>query len=140
MNVGSRRDDERSSSEEDSEEEMVADVQERKHVEPSTVAGEEPDRDHEDLHEDEEAPARNVRNPKDPPPEQKEFFYKRGHLPYRGLVPSVREGQRQGGPAQGKGVRCASSGQSIDGPLLSWRDEIVGGTRGQEQACILSLV
>ena len=30
--------------------------------------------------------------------------------------------------------------KSIDGLLFSWRDEVVGGTRGQEHACILSLV
>ena len=58
MNVGSGRDDEGSSSEEDSDEEMVADVQEGGHVEPSAVA------DQEDLHGPEEASARNVRNPK----------------------------------------------------------------------------
>ena len=73
MNVGSGRDDEGSSSEEDSDEEMVANVEEGEHVEPSAVAGEEPDWCHKDLHGDEEAPARNVRNPKDPPPEERKF-------------------------------------------------------------------
>ena len=57
MNVGSGRDYEGSSSEEDSDEEIVADAQEGEHVEPSAVAGEEPDRD--------QAPVRNFRNPKD---------------------------------------------------------------------------
>ena len=98
MNVGSGRDDEGSNLEEDSDEEMVADAQEGEHVEPSAVAGEEPDRDQEDLHGDEEAPARNARNPKDPLPEERELHNKRGHLPYRAWCP-VREGHRQGGPA-----------------------------------------
>ena len=75
MNVGSGRDDEGSSSEEDSDEEM-ADVQEGEHVEP----GEEHDRDQEDLHGDEEAPARNVRNPKHPPPQERGLHHKRGHV------------------------------------------------------------
>ena len=87
MNVGSGRDDEGSSSEEDSDEEMVADAQEGEHVERSAVAGEEPDRYQEDLHGDEEAPARNVRNPKDPPPEERKLHNKRGHLPCRAWCP-----------------------------------------------------
>ena len=65
----------------------MADVQEGEHVEPSAVAGDEPDRDQDDLHGDEEAPARNVRNPKDPPLEERELDYKRGHLPYRARCP-----------------------------------------------------
>ena len=69
MNVGSGRDEEGSSSEEESDEEMVADAQEGEHVEPFAVAEDEPDQDQEDLHGDEEAQARNVRNPKDTLPE-----------------------------------------------------------------------
>ena len=57
------------------------------HVEPSAVAGEEPDRDQEDLHGDEEAPARNVGNPKDPLPEERYLHHKRGHSPYRRWCP-----------------------------------------------------
>ena len=87
MNVGSGRDEEGSSSEEESDEEMVADAQEGEHVESSAVAEDEPDRDQEDLHGDEEAPARNVRNPKDPLPEERDLHYKRGHLPYRAWCP-----------------------------------------------------
>ena len=75
MNVGSEGSEEGSCSEEDSDEEMVADVQEGEHIEPTAVAGEEADRDHEDLHDDEEAPARNVRH------------YKRRHLPHRACCP-----------------------------------------------------
>ena len=45
---------------------MVQDVQDGEHVEPTAVAGEEVDRDHEDRHGDEEAPTRNVRNPQGP--------------------------------------------------------------------------
>ena len=59
INVGSGR--------EEGDEQMLADVQEAEHVAPSAVAGEETDRDHEDLLGDEEAPTRNVRNPNDPP-------------------------------------------------------------------------
>ena len=84
MNVGSGQDDEGSSSEEDSDEEMVADAQDGEHVERSAVAGEEPDRYQEDLHGDEEAPARNVRNPKDPPPEERKLHNKRGHIYHAG--------------------------------------------------------
>ena len=105
MNMGSGRDDEGSSSEEDSDEEMVADVQEGEHVEPSAVAGEEPDRNHEDVHGDEEAPGRNVRNPKDHYPRKGSYTTVEDIKNIQGLVSSVREGQRQGGPAQGKGVR-----------------------------------
>ena len=64
MNVGSEGDEEGLSSEEESDEEMVADAEEGEHVEPSAVAEDEPDLDQEDLHGDEEAPARNVTNPK----------------------------------------------------------------------------
>ena len=59
----------------------------------------EPDQDQEDLPGDMEAPVRNVRNPEDPLPEERELHNKRGHLPYRAWCPSMREGQRQGGPA-----------------------------------------
>ena len=59
INVGSGR--------EEGDEQMLADVQEAEHVAPSAVAGEETDRDHEDLLGDEEAPTRNVRNPNDHP-------------------------------------------------------------------------
>ena len=103
MNAGSGRDEEGSSSEEETDEEMVADAQEGEHVEPSAVAEDEPDRYQEDLHGDEEAPARNVRNPKDPLPEERDLHYKRGQFTIQGMVSSVREGQRQGGPAKGKG-------------------------------------
>ena len=65
----------------------MADAQEGEHVEPPSVAEDEPDRDQEDLHGDEEAPARNVRNPKDPLPEERNLHYKRGHLPYRAWCP-----------------------------------------------------
>ena len=58
MNVGSGRDEEGSSSEEESDEEMVADTQEGEHVESSAVAEDEPERDQEDLHGDEEASIR----------------------------------------------------------------------------------
>ena len=51
-----------------SEEEMA--VQSGEHVEPTAVAGGECDRDREDQRVDEEAPARNVRNPKGPLPEE----------------------------------------------------------------------
>ena len=87
MNVGNGRDEEGSSSEEESDEEMVADAHEGEHVESSAVAEDEPDRDQEDLHGDEEAPARNVRNPKDPLPEERDLHYKRAHLPYRAWCP-----------------------------------------------------
>ena len=88
MNVGSEGSEEGSCSEEDSDEEMVADVQEGEHIEPTAVAGEEADRDHEDLHDDEEAPARNVRH------------YKRRHSPHRACCPVFvkargREDQRK---------------------------------------------
>ena len=66
---------------------MWADAQEGEHVEPSAVAEDEPDRDQDDLHGDEEAPARNVRNPKDPLPEERDLHYKRGHLPCRAWCP-----------------------------------------------------
>ena len=56
-------------------------------IEPSAVAGEEQDRDQEDLHGDEEAPARNVRNPKRPLPEERELHNKRGYLPYKAWCP-----------------------------------------------------
>ena len=81
----------------------MTDVQEGKHIEPSAVAGEEPDRDQEDLHGDEEAPARNVRNPKDPLLEERAAQQQR-IFTKPGLVSSVCERYRQGGPAQGKGV------------------------------------
>ena len=71
MNVGSGGDDEGSSSQEDSDEQVVADVQEGEHVEPCAVAGEEPDRDHEDLQRD----------------EVRDLHYKRGHLPCRAWCP-----------------------------------------------------
>ena len=87
MNVGSGRDEEGSSSEEESDEEMVADAQEGEYVEPSAVAEDEPDRAQEDLHGDEEAPTRNVRNPKHPLPEERDLHYKRGHSPYRAWGP-----------------------------------------------------
>ena len=77
----------------------MVDAQEGEHVEPSAVVGEEPDRDHEDLHGDVEAPARSVRNPKNPLPEERELHHKRGQFTIQGLVPSVREGQRKGRPA-----------------------------------------
>ena len=85
LNVGSGRDEEGSSSEEESDEEMVADAQEGEHVEPSAVAEDEPDRDQEDLHGDEEAPARNVWNPQKPTTRgkrstlQERTFYHTGH-------------------------------------------------------------
>ena len=60
----------------ESDEEEVADAQEGEHVEPPAVAEDEPDRDQEDLHWEEEAPARNVRNPKDPLPEERNLHYK----------------------------------------------------------------
>ena len=87
MNVGSGRDEEGSTSEEERDEEMVADAQEGEHLEPSAVAKDEPDRDQEDPHGNEEAPARYVRNPKDPLPEERDLHFKRGHLPYRALCP-----------------------------------------------------
>ena len=115
VNVGSGRDDEGSSSEEDSDEEMVAE----EHVESSAVAGEEPDRDQEDLPGDEEAPVRNVRNPKDPLPEEIELHNKRGHLPYRAWCPVFVNARGREDQHEAKEL----GGQSIDGLLLSWRDE-----------------
>ena len=138
MNVGSGRDEEGPSSEEESDEEMVADAQEGEHVEPSAVAQNEPDPDRENLHGDEWAPARNVRNPKDPLPEERDLHYKRRHLRYRAWCPVCvmargREDQHKAKESDEQAVVTVS----MD---FSWRDEVVGGTRGQEQACILSVV
>ena len=84
----------------DSDEEMMADVEEGEHVEPTAVAGEEADRDHEDFHGDEEAPTRNVRTPKNPLPEERELVApQEGTLTAQGLVSSVFQGKRPGGSA-----------------------------------------
>ena len=74
----------------------MADAQEGEHVEPSAVTGEEPDRDQEDLHGDEEAPARDVRNPKDHLMEERELHNKKRRFTMLGMVSSVCvcEGQR----------------------------------------------
>ena len=96
MKVGNERDYEGSSSVENSVEEMVEDVQEGEHVEPTAVAGRDADRDREDLHYDERAPTRNVRNPKD----TTRGKTTRGDIHCTGFgVQSAR------GPAQGQGVR-----------------------------------
>ena len=119
MNVGSGRDEEGSSSEEESDEEMVADAEEGEHVEPSAVAEDKPDRDQEDLHGSEEAPARNVRNPKDPLPEERDLLYKRGHLPCRAWCPVCvkargREDQQKAKESDEQAV--------VKRLLFSWRE------------------
>ena len=118
----------------------MADAQEGEHFEPSAVAEDEPDRDQEDLHGDEEAPARNVGNPKDPLPEERDLHYKRGHLPYRARCPVCVKARGREEQHKAKESDEQAVVKSIDGLLFSWRDEVVGGTRGQEQTCILSLV
>ena len=57
-----------------------------------------PDRDQEDLHGDEEAPARNVRNPKDTLTEERVTLQERT-ITVPGLLSRMRAGQRRGGPA-----------------------------------------
>ena len=89
MKVGEEGSDSGSSSETDSDEETEAEDQggEGEPAAPQGVAERDVDQDCEDLHGNEEAPARSVRNPKDPLPEEKELHYKRGHLPYRAWCP-----------------------------------------------------
>ena len=119
---------------------MLADVQEGEHVELSAVAGEEPDRDHEDPDGDEQAPARNVTNPKDPLPEERELHCKRGHLPYRAWCPVCVKARGRGDQHKAKesdeeAVVKVSMDRCSVGKM-----KLLEGTRGQEQACVLSLV
>ena len=72
-------DDEGWSSKENSDEDMA--VQSGEHVEPTAVAGGESDRNREDQRVDEEAPASNVRNLKDPLPVEAWLHQKRRHSP-----------------------------------------------------------
>ena len=113
MNVGSGRDDEGSSSEEDSDEEMVADTQEREHVEPSAVAEKNPieirffscscrkkTRSKSGKPTWRRGGSREERwEPKKPTTRAKGVAQQERTLTIQDMVSSAREGQRQGGPA-----------------------------------------
>ena len=86
MNVGSGREDEGSSSEEDRDEEMVAEIR-KTYMEMRRLQ------------------RGNVRNPKDPLPEESELHNKRGHLPYRAWCPVCVKARGKEDQPSGKRVR-----------------------------------